>query len=92
MTITKDMINNAINALGSKFDSHEVILKLAHDNQRAYVEALYETNSDTPFHKLHTSLGTQIKEICLSLGFKNTDSHSKDIFGQSSKCLSWIKQ
>jgi len=92
MTITTIMIEDAIDALGKEFDSHDVIHKLAHVNQRAYISDLHSIENETPFHTLHTSLGIQIKKICLARGFTNGNaSRSKDFFGQQSKCLSWIK-
>ncbi len=91
MTITKGMIEDVINDLGNDFDSHKVILQLAHDNQRAYIDTLHAIDSETPFHTLHSKLGVEIKEICLELGFTRNESCSLDIFGQQSKCLSWSK-
>jgi hypothetical protein len=91
MTITTQLIENAIDSLGESFDSHDVIRRLAHDNQCKYVKALYEIENEKPFQTLHTALGLKIKEICSVRGFISTESRSKDIFGQNSKCLSWRK-
>lgn len=94
MTITNKMIESAIKkleTLENGFDSHRVILLLAHDNQRDYIESLYQIQNERPFQTLHTSLGIKIKEICLEKGFTPKECHSNDIFGQNSKCLSWRK-
>lgn len=84
-------IKEAIDELGESFDSHQLIQKLAHANQREYVAALAEINNETPFQTLHSALGRQIKAICIELGFSNKDHRSLDMFNQNSKCQLWSK-
>jgi len=91
MSISDSVIEKAIQEMSQEFDSHEVILKIAQDNQRIYVQALTETDGDRPFQLLHSILGRRIKEICNRYEYKSCDHRSKDIFGQHSKCILWLK-
>lgn len=91
MKITDAVIEQAIQKLINEFDSHDVIMHIAQNNQRIYAQALSEIDSERPFQKLHTELGRRIKEICEGLGFSSESSRSRDIFGQNSKCLFWSK-
>lgn len=68
-------IEEAINILGTTFDTHRVIQEVAHRNQRKYIVAL----------------GRRIKIVCKRLSFTNKDSRSPDMFGQNSKCLTWSR-
>lgn len=73
--ITDTMIDAAIDAMPNDFDSHAVILKVAHDNQREYIAALHEkviANVNAPFQALHGSLGIRIKHRCDAQGFAFT--------------------
>jgi hypothetical protein len=95
--ITDDMLVAAIEDMLNNFDSHQVILQVAHDNQHAYILALYEkvaAGVSVPFQALHSSLGTRIKQICDGGGYHFTqpDEHqSNDIFGQLSHCAAYRK-
>ncbi len=95
--ITDDSLVAAIEAMPNDFDSHEVILRVAHDNQHAYISALYqkvEGGVSVPFQALHSGLGTRIKQICDGEGYHFThpdDHQSKDIFGQLSHCAAYRK-
>lgn len=84
-------IKEAVNELGEAFDTHQLIQKLAHKNQRDYVIALAEIEGEVPFQTLHSALGRQIKVICTELGFSNKDHRSLDMFNQNSKCQFWSK-
>lgn len=82
-------IANVVNSLKVPFDSHLVIRELAHRNQRRYVSALSEMDSNIPFQQLHSLLGKRIKVVCEDLGFNGVDSRSPDMFGQNSQCQEW---
>ncbi|MEC4725091.1 hypothetical protein HWQ46_05930 [Shewanella sp. D64] len=84
-------IKEAVDELGESFDSHDIIKKVAHLNQRKYVLALSELDSDTPFQQLHSALGRRIKPVCEQLGYVGQDSRSPDMFDQSSKCQQWSR-
>ena len=84
-------IEQAIKVLGASFDTHRVIQEVARRNQSMYVKALAAIDSDTPFHKLHTLLGRRVKIVAKRLGFRNEQSRSRDMFGQSSRCLAWSR-
>lgn len=85
-------IEQAVQALGASFDTHRLIQEVAHHNQRRYVVALAAIDSATPFHQLHSSLGRRIKIVCERLGFTGQESRSLDMFGQSSKCMTWSQR
>ena len=89
MIISDKLIEQYIKNAGKEFDSHDIIHKLAHDNQKLYIEALSLTKGKRPFQKLHSELGKHIKSICEQLGYTGVDSRSLDIFGQHSKCIRW---
>jgi len=84
-----EYIEEAVNTLGKSFDTHDVIKKVAHLNQKKYILALAGIDSDTPFKSFHSSLGRRIKVVCQQLGFTGQDSRSKDMFDQASKCQTW---
>ena len=91
MEVWNNAIEQAVRELGNKFDSHRVIKKIAHHNQRRYASALAQIDSDTPFQSLHSKLGRQIKVVCEGLGFNGVESRSLDMFDQNSKCMEWSK-
>lgn len=91
MNITDEIIEATLSRLGDNFDSHKVILELAHNNQALYVSELVATQSDIPFQVLHSKLGRRIKVVCERLGFTGTVSRSNDIFGQYSECMHWSR-
>ena len=37
----------------NSFDTHELIIKLAHENQREYIAILYKKGGAKPFQALH---------------------------------------
>jgi hypothetical protein len=92
MIIPDRVIEKIIEEMGQEFDSHDVILKLAQDNQRMYVEALAAINGDRLFQTLHSEVGRRIKEICDRQGYAGENSRSRDIFGQHSRCVLWSKR
>lgn len=81
MKITNAVIEQAIQKLFNEFYSHDVIMHIAQSNQRIYVQALPEIDSDRPFQKLHAELERRIKEIYGGLDFLSKNSRSRDIFG-----------
>jgi hypothetical protein len=89
MIISDKLIEKYIKSAGTEFDSHDIIHKLAHDNQKLYIKALSLTNGERPFQTLHSELGKRIKAICEHLGYTGADSKSLDIFGQQSNCVRW---
>ena len=91
MKISDESIEKAILSSGSEFDSHEIIRKIAQQNQHEYILELSSVDSDTPFQTLHSLLGKRIKAICERHGFNGEASRSQDIFGQYSKCVFWSR-
>lgn len=81
----------------STFTSHEFILRLAQQNQRLYVEALYSYRESlhrgefTPFRVVHGILSqhlTSLPDIVVYLG----EVLSVDIFGHSNNCAQWRRR
>ena len=80
-----------IDLLPVEFDSHEFILKLAHNYQNLYVEALSTYNDNkSPFMIVHGEiarrLGTRtdlVRKICIQ--------DSEDIFKQINGANVWMK-
>ena len=78
------------------FDGHEFVLKLAHQNQVLYIEALYSYRDSpgpaapAPFMPVHRILGRRLEahpDLVRRLG----DVTSKNIFGEEKKCALWKK-
>jgi hypothetical protein len=89
--ISQSIFDRAIEAMGSKFDTHALILKLAHGNQKAYVNALQECTSETPFKELHGQIGKALKARPDLRELENEPSYSDDIFGHKNTCSNWQK-
>ena len=92
MKISEEAIESAILSSGNEFDSHEIIRRVAEQNQRAYISELASVDSDNPFQTFHSMLGKRIKAICERHGFAGEVSRSQDIFGQYSNCVFWSRQ
>jgi len=79
------------------FSSHELILRLAQQNQPQYIEALYSYRSTlhrgtpAPFMIVHGILAQHLKEYSHIVEQIRTDASSQDIFGQASECSEWRK-
>lgn len=91
-------IADTIQSMSATFDTHQLILKLAQENQPAYISALYEsveTSSATPFQAVHSAIGKSLKQNSLELGIQETDTganySSPNIFGIPSSCSRWKK-
>ncbi|WP_394002696.1 hypothetical protein ACF3M1_17075 [Luteimonas sp. WGS1318] len=91
MTISNEVIEQIIRDAGAEFDSHEIILKIAQQNQRSYVAELAALQTDTPFQTFHSMLGKRIKAICEQHGYVGEASRSQDIFGHYSNCVFWSR-
>ncbi len=89
MTIEK-ILEEIIRAKnGSTFDSHEIILEFARNNQNLYITGLNDIKdkcNPPPFTRFHATLGIKIKSICDELGYQNKDIKSHNIFRQISEC------
>ena len=91
MNISDAVIEDVVLNAGTVFDSHQIILRLAHQSQREYVDALNAGSGDSPFHTLHSALGRRIKQVCERLGYAGEPFNSADIFGQDSNCIRWFR-
>jgi len=78
------------------FDSHEFILRLAHQNQVLYVEALYSYRDSvhrgepTPFRVVHQILAQHLN-ACPDLVRRAGHTYSNHTFGQREGCAQWKK-
>jgi hypothetical protein len=80
----------------SVFGAHEFILRLAQQNQRLYVEALYAykdspaQGTPTPFMIVHGRLAKHLGEFQNLIKYEDT-MPSTDIFGNENGCSRWRK-
>lgn len=90
MTMENILKNIIASKNGASFDSHEIIIEFARDNQHLYIDELYQfKDAKSPFQQLHSKLGKQIKAICDELGYTSEDSESYDIFRRNSSCTKY---
>jgi hypothetical protein len=81
-----------IDQMPNRFNSHEFILKLAHQHQGPYVRALAQyAGTDRPFGIVHGRLAKLLYEKFSHLVRYVGDEPSHDIFGHSSEVALWIK-
>lgn len=73
------------------FDTHELIIKLAHENQREYIALLYKKGGTKPFQALHSDIGRIIKSLIGEFGLSESDSKSRDIFLHENTCSRWSR-
>lgn len=92
MNISDEAIEAAIQSSGDEFDSHEIIRRVAQQNQRDYIADLASVGGETPFQTFHSMLGKRIKVISERQGFSGEASRSQDIFGQYSNCVLWSRR
>lgn len=73
------------------FTSHEFILKLAQDNQKAYIEALHAYRDSEPFRNVHSFLARHL-HTCPEVELVNTVAPSANIFGEADTCAVWKRK
>ncbi|HUV90326.1 MAG TPA: hypothetical protein VMY80_11785 [Anaerolineae bacterium] len=92
--LTLDALENVfrevVNAMEKdEFDSHEFILRLAHDHQRLYINALaVYADTDRPSQVVHGEVARRLLNYG-DLVVKTGETFSNDIFGQSNSCTTW---
>jgi len=85
-----------ISAMLGEFTSHQFILKLAQENQKEYVQALYayrdveREGTPAPFMFVHREISRGLKNFP-ELVEKIDDVSSVDIFGNANGCPLWRK-
>jgi len=87
-----DQYPTIIDQMKDKFTSHEFILRLAQQNQVAYIKALnaYCDHSD-PFRIVHGQLSNHLNTFTSDVRYIKHDD-SDDIFGQPGDCAYWQKK
>ena len=80
-----------IDMMPNEFDSHEFILKLAHEHQRLYVQALIDyADNEQPFKIVHGIIAKRLHnfpELVTKIG----EGSSEDIFRQVKSAAVWQK-
>jgi hypothetical protein len=85
-----ELIRITVDRMENKFDTHELILDLAHNNQPLYVRGLHATGGDHPFQTFHARIGTSLRRLAPGLSLSEPEEwRSRDIFGQNSQCMKW---
>jgi len=85
---------DVIQQMEDVFTSHEFILKLAHQHERMYVEALYSYRDSlhrgrpTPFRAVHDILSKHLRTLPGLVTYLG-EVQSEDIFKQSNNCAQW---
>lgn len=83
------LVRATIPQMPREFDTHELILRLAHENQTVYVRLLSEVPGESPFQTLHSQIGKAVKAVSGEFSLVGVASSSKDIFGQQNSCVRW---
>jgi hypothetical protein len=81
-----------IAGMGSEFNSHEFILRLAQEHQAAYIRVLYHyVESNHPFKQAHGALAQALEQFD-TLIEKIANKESNNIFGEKSLAIVWSKK
>lgn len=81
-----------IDEMPDVFTSHQFILRLAHQNQLLYIEALhtYRENGQ-PFASVHVQLSQHLYNFPALIEYVE-HVESTDIFGNPNNCAKWRKR
>jgi hypothetical protein len=89
-----DRYPSVISRMPDRFDSHEFILRLAQENQKLYIEALYHyrdcSEPAAPFMVVHGMLARHLleyPELIKQIGMVQ----SENILGLVNGCAEWEK-
>jgi hypothetical protein len=84
-----------IDQMGDCFTFHKFVLRLAHQHQHEYIDALVEhRDKKSPFQSLHAELERRLHSRAdqHDIELLNSAYPSKNIFGSSSPCGQWRKK
>lgn len=93
-TLLYDKYPGIIAQMPHEFTSHQFILRLARQEQKLYIEALYDyrdslhKGEEAPFMKVHGILSQRLLDLP-NLVARVGQVSSTDIFGQSNNCALW---
>lgn len=80
-----------IQVMPQRFSSHQFILALAHQEQGAYIEALFDYRvNNNPFQVVHGVLSKRLHEHSNEVQYLG-EFDSRDIFGNPNHCAFWEK-
>jgi hypothetical protein len=82
-----DHIDETLASFDTGFTTHELILALAKDHQREYIEALAQQTGLQPFKSLHSRIGEALSKNPSVTTF--TSIRSKNIFGDPGTSPVW---
>jgi hypothetical protein len=85
------LVREILPSMSDPFDTHELIIKLARQNQRSYVDALQRVNGEAPFQTLHSMIGKYILKMADEFDLSHSAWSSPDIFGNDNSCVRWTK-
>jgi cellobiose-specific phosphotransferase system component IIA len=82
--------SSVLETMPDEFDSHQLILALAHQHQRLYVQALVTfAEMDYPFMAVHGEIAQRLSHT--NLVKKIGERNSEDIFRQVNSASLWRK-
>ena len=81
-----------IKKMGVEFDSHDFILRLAHEHQKLYVQALSEyADNEQPFQSVHKEIAKRLKKFPEEVIATGEKRNSENIFRVKSPAEVWRK-
>lgn len=91
--VTREIIQSAIDAMGEKFDSHNIIFWIMKKYPKEYIQELHNDycNKENPFQYFHAKIAKQLK---LEVGRikKGDEVKSINVLGNLSLNKSWRKK
>ncbi len=89
----EDCFEGVLNAMDTRFTSHQFFLRLAHAHQREYTAGLAAfADGGTPFKDLHHALVKRLKKLeGKTISLREKSYPSQDIFGTPSHSGLWKK-
>ncbi len=81
-----------IEKMGDEFDSHDFILRLAHEHQKLYVQALIVyADNEQPFQSVHKEIAKRLKKFPGEVIATGEKRNSENIFRVVSPAEVWRK-
>ena len=92
LEVLEELFESVVNSMpNDEFDSHQFILRLAHQHQQRYVQALAAfADAQYPFMVVHGEIAKRLKKRA-DLVTKIGEHDSEDIFRQKNSASKWLK-